>query len=164
MTDILLSSFLSLFALFGKEERVDAAWAKTMLENYLRHHFGIRNIESYLGFYTDLRNVYEMSDVTGMDPQATVDGICTELKSKISRNEASLLLLRLMEFCSYKEGHTDYLFTTMAKTLQISDVQFKVFVDFVNNLESEHVKIHLLDDTRGQLKTLLDPESGILLF
>ncbi len=164
MTDILLSSFLSLFALFGKEERVDAAWAKTMLENYLRHHFGIRNIESYLGFYTDLRNVYEMSDVTGVDPQTTVDGICKELKSKISRNEAALLLLRLMEFCNYKEGHTDYLFTTMAKTLQISDVQFKVFVDFVNNLESEHVKIHLLDDTRGQLKTLLDPESGILLF
>ena len=83
MTDILLSSFLSLFALFGKEERVDEAWAKTMLENYLRHHFGIRNIESYLGFYTDLRNIYEMSDDTGMDLQATVDGICKELKSKI---------------------------------------------------------------------------------
>ena len=164
MTDILLSSFLSLFALFGKEERVDAAWAKTMLENYLRRHFGIRNIESYLGFYTDLRNVYEMSDVTGVDPQTTVDGICKELKSKISHNEASLLLLRLMEFCNYKEGHTDYLFTTMAKTLQISDAQFQVFVDFVNNRQSEHVKIHQLDDTNGQLKTLLDPESGILLF
>ena len=135
-----------------------------MLENYLRRHFGIRNIESYLGFYTDLRNVYEMSDVTGVDPQTTVDGICKELKSKISHNEASLLLLRLMEFCNYKEGHTDYLFTTMAKTLQISDAQFQVFVDFVNNRQSEHVKIHQLDDTNGQLKTLLDPESGILLF
>ena len=38
MTDIILSSFLSLFALFGKEEQVDEAWAKTMLSNYLRHH------------------------------------------------------------------------------------------------------------------------------
>ena len=164
MTDILLSSFLSLFALFGKEESVDEAWAKTMLENYLRHHFGIRNIESYLGFYSDLRNVYEMSDVTGMDPQATVDGICTELKSKISHIEASLLLLRLMEFCSYQEGHTDYLFTTMAKSFQISDVQFKVFVDFVNNRQNEHVMIHELSDTKGQLKTLLNPETGMLLF
>ena len=50
MTDILLSSFLSLFALFGKKEQVDEAWAKTMLVNYLRHQFGIRNIDSYLGF------------------------------------------------------------------------------------------------------------------
>ena len=164
MTDILLSSFLSLFALFGKEESVDEAWAKTMLENYLRHHFGIRNIESYLGFYSDLRNVYEMGDVTGMDSQATVDGICTELKSKISHTEASLLLLRLMEFCNYQEGHTDYLFTTMAKSFQISDVQFKVFVDFVNNRQSEHVMIQELSDTKGQLKTLLNPETGMLLF
>ena len=164
MTDILLSSFLSLFALFGKEENVDAAWAKTMLENYLRHHFGIRNIESYLGFYSDLRNVYEMSDVTGMDPQATVDNICSELKSKISHVEASLLLLRLMEFCNYQEGHTDYLFTTMAKSFQISDVQFKVFVDFVNNRQNEHVMIQELSDTKGQLKTLLNPETGMLLF
>ena len=164
MTDILLSSFLSLFALFGKEESVDEAWAKTMLENYLRRHLGIRNIESYLGFYSDLRNVYEMSDVTGMDPQATVDGICTELKSKISHIEASLLLLRLMEFCNYQEGHTDYLFTTMAKSFQISDVQFKVFVDFVNNRQNEHVMIQELSDTKGQLKTLLNPETGMLLF
>ena len=164
MTDILLSSFLSLFALFGKEENVDAAWAKTMLENYLRHHFGIRNIESYLGFYSDLRNVYEMSDVTGMDPQATVDNICSELKSKISHVEASLLLLRLMEFCNYQEGHTDYLFTTMAKSFQISDVQFKVFVDFVNNRQNEHVMIQELSDTKGQLKILLNPETGMLLF
>ena len=162
MTDILLSSFLSLFALFGKEESVDEAWAKTMLENYLRHHFGIRNIESYL--YSDLRNVYEMSDVTGMDPQATVDNICSELKSKISHVEASLLLLRLMEFCNYQEGHTDYLFTTMAKSFQISDVQFKVFVDFVNNRQNEHVMIQELSDTKGQLKTLLNPETGMLLF
>ena len=164
MTDILLSSFLSLFALFGKEEQVDEAWAKTMLENYMRRYFGIRNIESYLGFYSDLRNIYEMSDDMGTDPQNTVDSICKELKTKISHKEAALLLLRLMEFCNYQEGHTDYLFTTMAKTLQISDAQFQVFVDFVNNRQNEHVMIHQLDDTQGQLKTLLDPETGMLLF
>ena len=164
MTDILLSSFLSLFALFGKEEKVDTAWAQTMLENYLRHHFGIRNIEAYLGFYSDLRNVYEMSSQGGVDPQVTVVGICKELKSKISRNAAALLLLRLMEFCNYKEGRADFLFTTMAKTLQIPDSQYKTFVDFVNNHQNEHVMIHQLDDTKGELKTLLDPESGTLLF
>ena len=147
MTDILLSSFLSLFALFGKEEQVDEAWARTMLENYMRRYFGIRNIESYLGFYSDLRNVYEMAGDMGTDPQTTVDSICKELKTKISHKEAAL-----------------YMFTTMAKTLQISDAQFKVFVDFVNNRQNEHVMIHQLEDTKGELKTLLDPETGMLLF
>ena len=135
-----------------------------MLENYMRRYFGIRNIESYLGFYSDLRNVYEMSDDMGTDPQETVNSICKELKTKISHKEAALLLLRLMEFCNYQEGHTDYLFTTMAKTLEISDAQFKIFVDFVNNRQNEHVMIHQLEDTKGQLKTLLDPETGMLLF
>ena len=48
MRDIILSSFLSLFALFGKEEQVDETRAKTMLVSYLRHYFGIRNVDSYL--------------------------------------------------------------------------------------------------------------------
>jgi len=164
MTDILLSSFLSLFALFGKEEKVDTAWAQAMLENYMRHHFGIRNIDAYLGFYSDLRNVYEMSHHGVVDSKTAVEGICKELKSKISHNGAALLLLRLMEFCNYKEGHADFLFTTMANTLQISETQYNTFVDFVNNRQNEHVMIHQLDDTQGELKTLLDPESGILLF
>ena len=143
---------------------MDEAWAKTMLENYMRRYFGIRNIESYLGFYSDLRNVYEMAGDMGTDPQDTVNSICKELKTKISHKEAALLLLRLMEFCNYQEGHTDYMFTTMAKTLQISEAQFKVFVDFVNNRQNEHVMIHQLEDTKGELKTLLDPETGMLLF
>ena len=62
MTDIILSSFLSLFALFGKEEQVDETRAKNMLVSYLRHHFGIRNINAYIDLYTDMRGVYEMSD------------------------------------------------------------------------------------------------------
>jgi len=55
MTDIILSSFLSLFALFGKEERVEESRARDMLVSYLRHHFGIRNIDAYLDFYSDMR-------------------------------------------------------------------------------------------------------------
>ena len=62
MTDIVLSGFLSLFALFGKEEQVDESRAKNMLVNYLRHHFGIRNIETYLDLYSDMRGAYEMTD------------------------------------------------------------------------------------------------------
>jgi len=164
MTDILLSSFLSLFALFGKKEQVDEAWAKTMLVNYLRHQFGIRNIDSYLGFYSDLRSTYDLMDDDSLDTQGSVRSICSALQGKIKANEKSLLLLRLMEFCGYHKGHGDDLFKAMVETLEISEEQFKNFDDFVENHETEHVMIHQLEDTDGQLKTLMDPQSGMLLF
>ena len=96
MTDIILSSFLSLFALFGKEEHVDAERARDMLISYLRHHFGIRNISVYLDLYDDMRGVYEMTD--DLDSQQTVATICANLHGKIKSTEESMLLLRVMEF------------------------------------------------------------------
>ena len=96
MTDIILSSFISLFALFGKEEQVDEQRAKDMLVSYLRRHFGIRNIDLYLDLYSDMRMAYEMSD--DLDTVATVSGICSTLHGNIRSTEESLLLLRLMEF------------------------------------------------------------------
>ena len=164
MTDILLSSFLSLFALFGKKEQVDEAWAKTMLVNYLRHQFGIRNIDTYLGFYGDLRSTYDLMDDEDLDTQGSVRSICSALQGKIKTREKSLLLLRLMEFCGYREGHGDDLFKAMVETLEIPEEQFKMFADFVANRETEQVMLHQLEDTEGQLKTLLDPHSGMLLF
>ena len=163
MTDILLSSFLSLFALFGKKEQVDEAWAKTMLISFLRHHFGIRNIDTYLGLYDDMRGAYEMMDDDALDTQSIVTSICSELHGKIRQSEATMLLLRLMEFCNYRPGHSDELFQTMAKTFQVSDSTFENFVDFVAGKESRDVLVHKLPDTDGTLKTLLSP-SGTLLF
>ena len=163
MTDILLSSFLSLFALFGKKEQVDEAWAKTMLISFLRHHFGIRNIDTYLGLYDDMRGAYEMMDDDALDTQSIVTSICSELHGKIRQSEATMLLLRLMEFCNYRPGHSDELFQTMAKTFQVSDTTFENFVDFVAGKENRDVLVHQLPDTNGTLKTLLSP-AGTLLF
>ena len=163
MTDILLSSFLSLFALFGKKEQVDEAWAKTMLISFLRHHFGIRNIDTYLGLYDDMRGAYEMMDDDALDTQSIVTSICSELHGKIRQSEATMLLLRLMEFCNYRPGHSDELFQTMAKIFQVSDATFENFVDFVAGKESRDVLVHQLPDTDGTLKTLLSP-AGTLLF
>ena len=163
MTDILLSSFLSLFALFGKKEQVDEAWAKTMLISFLRHHFGIRNIDTYLGLYDDMRGAYEMMDDDALDTQSIVTSICSELHGKIRQSEATMLLLRLMEFCNYRPGHSDELFQTMAKTFQVSDATFENFVDFVAGKENRDVLVHQLPDTNGTLKTLLSP-AGTLLF
>ena len=186
MTDIILSSFLSLFALFGKEEQVDETWAKAMLVSYLRHHFGIRNIDVYLDLYSDMRGAYEMTD--DLDSQVVVEGICKNLHGKISSREESLLLLRLMEFCGNKEaaappatgkggaaggalepahkgkGHSTAIFKTIAQQFNIPEKQFKDFTDFVAGHETKHVMQHRLDDTDGQLKTLLDPTTGMLLF
>ena len=150
--------------MFGKKEQVDEAWAETMLVNFLRHQFGIRNIDTYLGFYGDLRSTYDLMDDEDLDTQGSVRSICSALHGKIKTREKSLLLLRLMEFCGYREGHGDDLFKAMVETLEIPEEQFKMFADFVANRETEQVMLHQLEDTEGQLKTLLDPHSGMLLF
>ena len=98
MTDIILSSFLSLFALFGKEEQVDEERARAMLVSYLCHHFGVRNIDSYIDFYNDMRMAYEMTD--NLNTEEVVSSICESLHGKIRSNEESMLLLRIMEFSS----------------------------------------------------------------
>ena len=162
MTDVILSSFISLFALFGKVEQVDEERAKKMLVNYLRHHFGIRNTDLYVDLYSDMRMAYEMTD--GLDTINTVTAICSNLQTDIRNTEKALLLLRLLEFCSDDDGFTDSMFRTMAKEFNIPDSQYQDFMDFVTNKATEHVMMHELEGFDGQLKTLLDPITGLLLF
>ena len=159
MTDILLSSFLSLFALFGKEEQVEEARAKAMLVSYMRHHFGIRNIDSYLDLYSDMRLAYEMAE--GLNVQEAVTSICSNLRGKIRSSEASLLLLRLMEFSQPGEQaaagdeaskSTHPIFHAMADTLGVSDEAFNDYQDFVNARETDHVRLHRLEGFDGIIK------------
>lgn len=162
MTDIVLSSFLSLFALFGKEEHVDEVWAKNMLINYLRHHFGIRNINTYLDLYSDMRSIYEMT--SDLDTEDTVNSICTNLHGKIRISEEAMLLLRIMEFCGIKDGQVHPMFKAVAKNFQISDELFQDFVDFVSNKSSNRVMLHRPQGFGGQLKTLFIASTGTLVF
>ena len=162
MTDVILSSFISLFALFGKVEQVDEQRAKKMLVNYLRHHFGIRNTDLYVDLYSDMRMAYEMTD--DLNTIDTVTAICSNLQTDIRNTEKALLLLRLLEFCTDDDGFTDVMFKTMAEQFNISDEQYNNFIDFVNNKATEHVMLHQLEGFEGTLKTLLDPATGLLLF
>ena len=162
MTDVILSSFISLFALFGKEEQVDEARAKEMLVSYLRHHFGIRNINVYLDLYSDMRAAYEMTE--DMDTQQTVAAICSTLQSDIRQTEKALLLLRLMEFCDRHDKKKDVMFKTMADEFNIPEQQFKNFSDFVNGQQTEHVMLHQPEGFKGTLKTLQDNVTGLLIF
>ena len=162
MTDVILSSFISLFALFGKEEQVDEQRAKDMLVSYLRHHFGIRNIDLYLDLYSDMRMAYEMTD--GLDTTSTVRGICSALHGKIRNEEKSLLLLRLMEFCEEDGLSSDTMFKAMAEQFDITDKQYAEFLAYIQNKPTEQVRLHELQGFNGLIKTLLDPESGALIF
>ena len=162
MTDIILSSFLSLFALFGREEQVEESRAKAMLVSYLRHHFGIRNTTTYLDLYSDLRFAYEMAEE--LDTEATVATICENLHGKIRVQEEAMLLLRLMEFCGVKRESVHPIFKVMAEKFSVQDSLFADFVDFVAGNPSEHVLLHNLVGFESPLKTLLMPDSGILVF
>ena len=162
MTDIILSSFLSLFALFGKEENVDEARAKNLLEDYLRHHFGIRKINTYLGLYDDMRGVYEMSD--DLDTEAIVSSICDNLHGKIRTSEEAMLLLRIMEFCGAKGNDIHPMFKIMAEKFNVPEPLFNDFIDFVSDKPSEHVMMLQPEGFDGQLKTLLMPTTGTLIF
>ena len=162
MTDVILSSFISLFALFGKVEQVDEERAKEMLVSYLRRQFGIRNIDLYLDLYSDMRMAYEMTD--DLNTQDTVRSICSNLQTDIRNTEKALLLLRLLEFCADDDGFTDVMFRTMAEQFNIPDEQYNNFIDYVNNKPTEHVILHQLEGFDGQLKTLLDPFTGLLMF
>ncbi len=162
MTDVILSSFISLFALFGKEEQVDETRAKNMLVNYMRRHFGIRNINLYLDLYSDMRMAYEMTD--DLNTQDTVMAICSTLHGKIRSEEEALLLLRLMEFCNDDGLQADAMFKTMAAQFHIPDKQYQAFFDFAMGIPGEHVMLHRFEGFNGEIKTLLDPVSGQLIF
>ncbi len=162
MTDVVLSSFISLFALFGKVEQVDEERAKEMLVNYLRRHFGIRNTDLYLDLYSDMRTAYEMTE--DLNTQDTVNSICSTLHSKILPIEGALLLLRLMEFCGDDGLEAEDMFKTMAEKFAIPEKQYKDFASFVCNQENEHVKLLHIDGFDGIVKTLFDPSNGLLIF
>jgi ABC-type multidrug transport system fused ATPase/permease subunit len=162
MTDIILSSFISLFALFGKVEQVDQQRAIEMLVSYLRHHFGIRNTEQYLELYSDMRTAYEMTDE--LDTEATGSSICSGLHGRIRHSEGAMLLLRLLEFCGSNRTHAESIFDTMARHFDITPEQLATYKDFVEGKPTEHVKLHAIDGQDGALKTLLDPTTGLLLF
>lgn len=162
MTDIILSSFISLFALFGKVEQVDEERAKKMLANYLRRHFGIRNTDLYLDLYSDMRLAYEMTD--NLDSEKTVGLICSSLHGKIQAREEALLLLRVMEFCECNESTDNTMFLSMASLFHIPKEQYQDFADFVANRETERVVLHHIEGFEGTIKTLLDREMGLLIF
>jgi ABC-type multidrug transport system fused ATPase/permease subunit len=98
-----------------------------------------------------------------MDMTEAMKTICANLHGNSSAREESLLLLRLMEFCGFKES-TPAMFQAMAEQFHIPDSVFADYKDYVCGRETEHVMIHPLEGTDGQVKTLFEPTTGVLIF
>ncbi len=162
MTDVILSSFISLFALFGKNEQVDETRAKEMLVSYLRRQYGIRNTDNYLDLYSDMRMAYEMTE--NLDIIDTVTSICSNLKGDIRSTEKAMLLLRLMEFCFEDKKLDDVIFRKTAELFNIPGKQYDEFINYLSDTPSEYVRIHHINGLSGELKTLYDNGTGLLIF
>ena len=129
MNDIVLSSLLNLFALFGTHRGVEKERSKAILSTYLSHHFGVKNVDSYLRLYDDLRDFYD--DSPEIDKATILVGICSKLQGRISVEEQTLMLLRLMEISAQTGQETELQgFRLIAEQFCISDETFGQLADF----------------------------------
>ncbi|MBQ7268310.1 MAG: ATP-binding cassette domain-containing protein [Bacteroidales bacterium] len=162
MNDIILSGLLNLFALCGAEGKTDKQRSQNLVEEHLKGFFGVRNPQSYLNLYADLREYYD--DFPEMDHGTITDGICSQLKSRIGREEQETLLLRLMEFCAVLSvtGAGQSVFRRVAQCFDIDDALYASFEDFIAGREGADVRCFALG--AGTVKTLLMPHSRTLIF
>ena len=162
MTEIVLSSLLNLFALFGRKGEVDVRSSRKILVTYIRRHFGIRNTDFWLGMYDDLCELYAMTP--DLDVNQIVDNICTNLHGKIPAEEETMMVLRLMEFCGVRglnEAEQRMLRESAAK-FNVSQGVYQDFEDFVSGKDTAHVHIRTMGD--GQLKVMLIPTLNRMVF
>ena len=163
MNDVVLSSFLNLFALMGVRNGVDSSKASELVLNYLKHYYGVQNHESYFRLYSDLRSFYD--DFQTDDKDSIIDGICSNLQSRVSTEDQSSMLLRLFEFCKLGKGSIDpkdEVFLKIKENFGISQKKYDSFVNFVEGVMSDEVWIQPL--WGGTLKTLFDRDINKLIF
>ena len=165
MNDIVLSSLINLFALFGAENGVSREDAELHLEHFLKSYSGIRDIHSYMTLHSDLRDFYV--DYPDMAKDSIVEGVATKLLGHIQQNERGAILLRLMEFCSTNKDKYDPqnpLFKQVAENFMIGEKDFAHFVNFIDEVEDEAVKTIPMEAGEAMLKTLLLKDINCLYF
>ncbi len=165
MNDLILSGLLNLFALFGALNRTDKDNSKKIVANYLRRHFGVSSLESYVGLYSDLRDYYD--DYPSLDKDDIIQNVCSRIQHKISHEDQALMLLRFMEFCG-NDSLTDdniYLYKKVAGISNVPDSMFEDFKKYIKGDSSEGmVKIIREEGINGFVKTLYIKEFNKLVF
>ena len=171
MNDILLSGLLNLFALFGAVNRTDKSRSLQMLSNYLTKHFGVRMLDDYLPLYSDLRDFYDISPE--LDKDAIIEGICSNIKHKISREDQTLMLLRLMEFCDPTPGsgkgesiaeENMQIFRKVAELFEVDGDIFEDFVCYVSGETNARVLTLTREGLNGELRLIRLERYNKILF
>lgn len=162
MNDIILSGLLNLFALFGSKNNIESEESLNLITEYLSKFYGIRNTSSYTNLYSSLREYYD--DFPELDKDLIVDGICTNLNTRIKTEEKATLLLRLMEFCAKQSAFTaeEDIFTRVAELFNIESDTFNEMVNFIQGKNSKAVLKFPAGE--GTIKTLSLKNPSILLF
>lgn len=165
MNDIILSSLLNLFALFGAKDGFGKDRTTPLISEYLSRFYGIRNLKHYIRLYSDLSDFY--MEVPDVDPDKIIDGICSNLQGKIRPKEGAAFVLRLMEFLDKFEKLTkDDLgkFNRLAESFGIDDELLGDFLSFLRGEECESVLLIPLGDNCGTLKTIYIKPFELLVF
>lgn len=164
MNDIILSSLLNLFALFGAKYGFGKDKTTPLISEYLSRFYGIRNLKHYLRLYSDLSDFY--CDMP-TDTAAIIDGICANIKGKLKPKEGAAFLLRLMEFIGkFKDLSEEDIkeFESLAGTLGVGEETMKEFLVFLRGEEDGRVIITEFADNCGTLHTLYIDEFDLLVF
>lgn len=165
LNDIILSSLVNLFALAGSKSNADAGSSEKLMNDYLVHHFGLRNTMSYFNLYKDLRSFYDMCP--DVDTEEIAGKICSNLAGKIARDELELMPLRLMEFCAATSSVPDAvwrMFRQISSHFGVSDALFEDYVNFVSERFGGNVLRQEFESYDGFLKTLWLENSNRLVF
>ena len=165
MNDTILLSLVNLFALFANESKGDKDMPREILSAYLTHHFGVRDFQSYLDSFDTLSDFY--ADNESVDSQAIVKEICSKLVDRISAEEQTMMLLRLMEFCAVNgmADWNDSNFLAVASMFDIPHSQYNEFLTFLkDDEESETVKTLRIDGVEGFVKTIYIKAFDLLAF
>lgn len=165
LNDITLSSLVHLFALMGAKSGVAVEQSEKLLNGYLLHQFGLRNTLSYFELYRDLRSFY--TECPDVDKDTVAEQICSNIRGKIPHDELTLLLLRLMEFCSVSPSSDIDLSEDFGKMAAYFDVSPELFADYLNfvlDREDGNVRLQSFSGYDGHVKTLWIDESNMLVF
>jgi len=164
LNDTIISGLLNLFALLSSRNGCRVDDCVKLIDSYLGGHFGIRNKEPYLDLFQTFLMTYEDDSV---NKEEIVLSISTNIKNVIEASELKMLQLRLMEFCKETGDNfdpDDALFKSVAKNFGVSEELYKDFVDFVENRESDKVKIQRFDGYDGYIRTLWVDEAKKMVF
>lgn len=165
VNDIVLSGLINLFALFGATADVDSERSKELLSTYLKRHFGIRQVDEYIGLYDDFKDLYLLSPE--LDKDAIISGICSSLRSNMLKEDQLLILLRLMEFCLLDgviDEDENEIINQAATHLQIKKAFLKDFFAYITGKTTKRVLVQKFPGWSGEIKTLFLESENILVF